>query len=87
MPIRSSITGQAAAVPAGYPKLLQAPSGSVWLVTGPSKSPKAKPGRSTGVIVHLGSRPQKSHHAVGYVAPILSEGDMRPFSGEVKLQA
>lgn len=87
MPIRSSVTGQAQAVPAGYPKLMQAPSGSVWLITGPSTNPKAKPGRSTGVIVHLGPRPQKERHQVGYVAPILSENDMRPFTGEVKLQA
>lgn len=84
MPIRSSVTGGAPAPAAGYPKLLQGPSGTVWLATGPS--PK-KVGRSTGVVVHLSSRPQKAKHHVGYTAAILNETDMRPFTGEVRLSA
>lgn len=85
MPIRSTLGGQAATAPAlTYPRMLRGPSGSVWLVTGPS--PK-KAGRSTGVVVFKSERPQKAKHDVGYVANVLNEGDMRPFIGEIKLVA
>jgi hypothetical protein len=76
MPVRSSTTGSAAAVPSCYPKLLQARvSGNVWLVTAPK----------TGVVVHVG--PGAKDAKIGYTSRKLVEAKLAPFSGEVKLAA
>lgn len=76
MPIRSSLTGSAAAAPSCYPKLLQARvSGNVWLVTGPK----------TGVVVHAGRNAREAK--VGYTSAKLSEAKLAPFTGEVRLGA
>lgn len=76
MPIRSSVTGSAAAATASYPKLMQAKvTGNVWLVTGPK----------TGVVIHKGASAKDAF--IGYTSTKLSEKKLVPFTGELKIAA
>lgn len=78
MAIRSSIGGSAPVAAASiYPRLMQAAvSGNVWLVTAPK----------TGVVVHVGAAARDAK-GPGYTSRKLVETKLRPFTGEVRLQA
>lgn len=61
-------------------------SGSIWVVTGANGNKRDGTPLYNATLVHLGNRPQKAKHQVGYATGRLSLGDMTPHRGEVCLR-
>lgn len=77
MTVKTKVNGGSAVAPT-YPRLARGTkSGSIYLLTAPK----------TGVIVHLGEKPYKAKHKLGYTSAKLIERDMTPFSGSVEVSA